>query len=50
MIRGRYENKRDSLSEPNVFAGLIKVAKPGYIEPEKQKTELKEQEEKKLKK
>lgn len=50
VIRGRYENKRDSLSEPNVFAGLIKVAKPGYIEPEKQKTELKEQEEKKLKK
>lgn len=50
VIRGRYENKPDSLSEPNVFAGLIKVAKPGYIEPEKQKTELKEQEGKKLKK
>ena len=50
VIRGRYENKPDSLSEPNVFTGLIKVAKPGYIEPEKQKTELKEQEGKKLKK
>ncbi len=50
VIRGRYENKRDNLSEPNVFAGMIRVVKPEYIEPEKQKAELKEQEWKKLKK
>lgn len=49
-IRRRYENERDSFSEPNIFAGLIKVAKPGYIEPEKQKYGLKEHEGKKLKK
>ena len=50
VIRKRYETKSDNLSEPTLFAGLIKVAKPGYIEPEKQKNELREQERKKLKK
>ena len=50
VIRGRYEKKHDNLSEPQVFAGLIKVVKPEYIEPAQQKPELKAQEETKLKK
>ena len=40
VIRGRYEKKHDNLSEPQVFAGLIKVVKPEYIEPAQQKPEL----------
>ena len=48
-VRERYENKRDKLSDTDIFAGLIKVAKPEYIEPENQELELREREKKRFK-